>query len=219
MNSNSGGMACAITCWAIGALAGLAVTLGLFFFGGWLFIQSAFMGLIAFGALGLLLQLTMCGKLAGPVEPGSAASVPAVPVTRKGASAAPAPAAAPAAPAAAAPTPAPAPEPTPAPAPEAAACEEGTKPATMDGPREGGADDLKKIKGVGPKLEKVCNEMGYYHFDQIAAWTADEVAWVDQNLVGFKGRVTRDNWVEQAKLLAAGGETELSRKVDEGDVY
>ena len=82
-----------------------------------------------------------------------------------------------------------------------------------------GADDLKKIKGVGPKLEKLCNSMGFYHFDQIANWTADEIAWVDQNLEGFKGRVTRDKWVEQAKLLAAGGETDFSRKVDEGDVY
>jgi NADH-quinone oxidoreductase subunit E len=58
---------------------------------------------------------------------------------------------------------------------------------------------------VGPKLEKLCNKLGFYHFDQIAAWTADEVAWVDQNLEGFKGRVTRDNWVEQARLLASGG--------------
>ena len=63
------------------------------------------------------------------------------------------------------------------------------------------------------------NEMGYFHFDQIAAWTADEVAWVDANLKGFKGRVSRDTWVEQAKLLAAGGETDFSKKVDEGDVY
>ena len=89
----------------------------------------------------------------------------------------------------------------------------------LDGPREGGADDLKKIKGVGPKLEKVCNGIGVYHFDQIANWTADEVAWVDENLIGFKGRVSRDNWVEQARLLASGGETDFSKKVDKGDVY
>ncbi len=63
------------------------------------------------------------------------------------------------------------------------------------------------------------NDMGFYHFDQIAAWTADEVAWVNANLQGFKGRVTRDNWVEQAKILAAGGETEFSKRVDKGDVY
>ncbi|MBF9061410.1 NADH-quinone oxidoreductase subunit E, partial [Rhodobacterales bacterium HKCCSP123] len=107
-----------------------------------------------------------------------------------------------------------------APVAEAApASGEGSRPAALDGPREGGADDLKRIKGIGPKLEKLCNSLGFYHFDQIAAWTADEVAWVDQNLEGFKGRVTRDTWVEQARLLAAGGETEFSQKVDKGDVY
>lgn len=96
---------------------------------------------------------------------------------------------------------------------------EGTKPATLSAARGGVADDLKRIKGIGPKLEILCNELGFYHFDQIAAWTPDEVAWVDSNLEGFKGRVTRDTWVDQAKLLAAGGETEFSQKVDKGDVY
>ena len=61
--------------------------------------------------------------------------------------------------------------------------------------------------------------MGFYHFDQIAAWSDDEVAWVNANLKGFKGRVSRDNWVEQAKILAAGGETEFSKRVDKGEVY
>ncbi|MFG6591632.1 NADH-quinone oxidoreductase subunit E [Sulfitobacter sp. 1A12157] len=78
----------------------------------------------------------------------------------------------------------------------------GQKPAQLDGPREDGADDLKKIKGVGPKLEQMLNGMGFYHFDQIAQWGPEEVAWVDQNLEGFKGRVSRDNWVEQAARLA-----------------
>ncbi len=96
---------------------------------------------------------------------------------------------------------------------------EGTRPAGLDGPRGGTADDLKRIKGVGPKMEKLCNSLGFYHFDQIAAWSSDEVAWVDANLEGFKGRVTRDTWVAQAHLLATGGETEFSKKVDDGDVY
>lgn len=96
---------------------------------------------------------------------------------------------------------------------------EGTKPVALTGPRDGKADDLKQIKGVGPKLEKTCNSLGFWHFDQIAAWTGDEVAWVDANLTGFKGRVSRDNWVEQAKLLASGAETEFSARVKKGDVY
>ncbi|MBN2905577.1 MAG: hypothetical protein JXJ18_02590 [Rhodobacteraceae bacterium] len=125
------------------------------------------------------------------------------------------------APKAAAPKPAPkpaaAPAPKPAPAPAAAAV--GKRPVALSAARAGGADDLKKIKGVGPKLEKLCNSLGFYHFDQIAAWTPAEVAWVDENLEGFKGRVSREDWVSQAKTLAAGGETEFSKKVDEGDVY
>ena len=96
--------------------------------------------------------------------------------------------------------------------------EEGIRPTALDAPRGGQADDLKRIKGIGPKLEKLCNELGFWHFDQIAAWTADEVAWVDANLEGFRGRVTRDQWVAQAKTLAEGGETDFSRRVDDGDV-
>ena len=97
--------------------------------------------------------------------------------------------------------------------------DEGTRPEALSAPRAGGADDLKRIKGIGPKLEALCHRLGFYHFDQIAGWTADEIAWVDANLEGFKGRVSRDNWVAQARLLAEGGETEFSRRVDQGDVY
>lgn len=96
---------------------------------------------------------------------------------------------------------------------------EGAKPATLTAAREGGPDDLKQIKGVGPKMEGLLHSMGFYHFDQIAAWTSDEVAWVDANLQGFKGRVSRDNWVAQAKILASGEETEFSKKVQTGTVY
>jgi predicted flap endonuclease-1-like 5' DNA nuclease len=78
----------------------------------------------------------------------------------------------------------------------------GTKPAGLDAARDGLPDDLTTIKGIGPKMEKLCNHLGFWHFDQIAGWTAAEVAWVDGNLEGFKGRVTRDNWVEQAKTLS-----------------
>ena len=87
----------------------------------------------------------------------------------------------------------------------------GTKPETLSAARAGGADDLKQLKGVGPKLEKTLNALGFFHFDQIAKWSADEVAWVDDNLT-FKGRIVRDGWIEQAKVLAAGGETEFSKR-------
>ena len=95
----------------------------------------------------------------------------------------------------------------------------GKKPRTMKAPRKAGADDLKMIRGVGPKLEKLLHRLGFFHFDQIAKWSADEVAWVDENLEGFKGRVSRDGWVGQAKLLAAGKETEFSARARKGGVY
>lgn len=96
-----------------------------------------------------------------------------------------------------------APEATPL-ATRGAAVVAATRPAGLEGPRDGKADDLKVIVGIGPKLEALCHRLGFYHFDQLANWTAAEIAWVDDNLEGFKGRVTRDNWVEQAKALAAG---------------
>ena len=65
------------------------------------------------------------------------------------------------------------------------------KPKTLKQARGGKADDLKLIKGVGPQLEQLCNKLGFYHFDQVAKWTREEVAWVDENLEGFKGRVSR----------------------------
>ena len=70
--------------------------------------------------------------------------------------------------------------------------------------RGGKADDLKLIWGVGPKLEKMLHALGVFHFDQIAAWTKKELAWVDDRLEGFKGRATRDKWVAQSKKLATG---------------
>ncbi|ASM72672.1 MULTISPECIES: hypothetical protein [Roseobacteraceae] len=92
------------------------------------------------------------------------------------------------------------------------------KPEMLSAPREGGADDLKLIKGVGPKLESMLNNMGIFHFSQVAGWRKKEVEWADQNLVGFKGRVSRDEWVKQAKVLAKGGSTEFSSRVKKGGV-
>jgi len=92
----------------------------------------------------------------------------------------------------------------------------GTEPTRLDAPRGDGPDDLKKIKGVGPKLEAMLHDMGIYHFDQIANWSDPELAWVDDNLEGFKGRASRDEWVSQARILAAGGETEFSKKSENG---
>ena len=90
----------------------------------------------------------------------------------------------------------------------------GTKPEGLSEARDGLPDDLTQIKGVGAKMEKLCNRLGFWHFDQIATWTDDEVAWVDENLEGFKGRVTRDKWVEQAKALAKNETPAFVRRRD-----
>ncbi|MEL7462496.1 MAG: hypothetical protein AAFN79_00400 [Pseudomonadota bacterium] len=96
---------------------------------------------------------------------------------------------------------APAAAPAPAPAPAADVAE--AEPEILSAARDGTADDLKQIKGVGPGLEKTLNDLGFYHFDQIAAWGPAEVAWVDARLK-FKGRIERDGWIAQAAELAKG---------------
>ncbi|WP_170357341.1 NADH-quinone oxidoreductase subunit E [Ruegeria arenilitoris] len=92
------------------------------------------------------------------------------------------------------------------------------QPETLSGAREGKPDDLKLLKGVGPKLEQTLNELGFYHFDQIAAWTPEHVAWVDARLK-FKGRIERDGWIEQAAKLAAGEETEFAKRAKQDGTY
>jgi predicted flap endonuclease-1-like 5' DNA nuclease len=90
-------------------------------------------------------------------------------------------------------------------------------PMTLSAPREGGKDNLTRIKGIGLKIDEALNGIGIYHFDQIAAWEEENIAWADSNL-GFPGRAKRENWVAQAKALAAGKETEFSQRVDKGQV-
>ncbi|WP_108861580.1 NADH-quinone oxidoreductase subunit NuoE [Ruegeria sp. Alg231-54] len=121
---------------------------------------------------------------------------------------------------------APKPPKAPAPAkPAAKQAEEAKKaqikedqPETLTAAREGKADDLKMLKGVGPKLEQTLNELGFFHFDQIAAWTPEHVAWVDARLK-FKGRIERDGWIEQAAQLVAGEETEFAKRAKEDGTY
>ncbi len=67
---------------------------------------------------------------------------------------------------------------------------------------EAGADDLKKLSGVGPALEKKLHENGVTSFAQIAAWGPEDIADMDDKL-SFKGRIERDGWVEQAKAFEA----------------
>lgn len=66
------------------------------------------------------------------------------------------------------------------------------------------ADDLTRIKGLGPKLAATLGELGVTRFDQIAAWSDADIDRIDAQLGRFQGRIHRDDWVEQARLLAAG---------------
>lgn len=77
------------------------------------------------------------------------------------------------------------------------------KPKVVAAKNEKAADDLKKISGIGPKLEQVLNGMGIRHYAQIAAWTDKDIARVDGQL-GFAGRIVRDGWVGQAGGLVKG---------------
>ena len=81
----------------------------------------------------------------------------------------------------------------------------GQQPAGTAAPRGGRADDLKRIKGIGKVNERKLNALGVWHLDQIAAWSDQEIAWVDGYLA-FKGRIEREDWVGQAKALAEGGD-------------
>jgi predicted flap endonuclease-1-like 5' DNA nuclease len=75
----------------------------------------------------------------------------------------------------------------------------------LTAPRKGRADDLQEIEGIGPALEKLVNSLGFYHFDQIAGWSEADVALVDAEMKTFKGRIIRDKWVEQARIIITEG--------------
>lgn len=82
---------------------------------------------------------------------------------------------------------------SPAPKPE--------EPLLLRSAMHGEKDDLKRISGVGPKLERLLNDNGVYYFWQVASWSGKDVAIIDEKLEAFRGRISRDNWVAQAETL------------------
>lgn len=88
--------------------------------------------------------------------------------------------------------------------PEEKANAVGTRPSGLASARQGKADKLQRVKGIGPVNEKKLNGLGIFHFDQIAAWSRPEIRWVGTYLA-FPGRIDREEWTSQAKILAAGG--------------
>jgi predicted flap endonuclease-1-like 5' DNA nuclease len=100
---------------------------------------------------------------------------------------------------------------SPAPAPAPAT----TAPKTARA--KDAVDDLKRVRGIGVLIEKRLNALGVNTYDDIANWTSADIDRISQTL-DFKGRIERENWVEQARILSSGGQTEFSRRVDRGDV-
>lgn len=94
--------------------------------------------------------------------------------------------------------------------------DEAWKPHGFSSPPES-IDDLKRIKGVGPVIEKTLNGLGVYQFEQITKWDDNNTSWVE-NFLAFPGRIAREDWIEQSKTLGAGGTTEFAKRVDKGDV-
>ncbi|MBW4707906.1 hypothetical protein KX928_08920 [Roseobacter sp. YSTF-M11] len=224
MDNNQGMIGMALGSWLVALAGGVLAAVLLWVLGGWSFMQGAFAGFVIFVVFGALISWIMTRPLPAPGELNARAAAGDAPEPAKRAETpAPAPvaAAAPAAtetPAAAAPKPAAAKTTAKKPAAKkpaakkaapkkaAAAKEAGevSRPAAFsDAPRAGGADDLKRINGVGPKLEETLNSLGIWHFDQVASLTKTDIAWVDERL-RFKGRIERDDWVGQAKELAKG---------------
>jgi branched-chain amino acid transport system ATP-binding protein len=104
-----------------------------------------------------------------------------------------------------------------APAAKAPAAKAGGVSNRLEAPRGGKADNLTRIKGIGTVNEKKLNEHGIFHFDQIGAWKKADVEAAEAYLA-FDGRIAREEWVKQAKMLGQGKETEFSRRVDAGKV-
>ena len=105
----------------------------------------------------------------------------------------------------------------------AAAAKKPEKPASLkkkaatDAVEAGGPDDLKKIKGIGRVIEGKLNAEGITRYAQIAAWTKKDAAAFSEKL-DFQGRIEREDWIAQAKVLAKGGSTAFSKRVGRGEV-
>ncbi|MFA5900682.1 MAG: hypothetical protein WC829_16405 [Hyphomicrobium sp.] len=86
----------------------------------------------------------------------------------------------------------------------------GTEAARMSRPARDN-DDLKRIRGIGVLIEKKLNSLGIVHYEQVANWTGADIERIS-NILDFKGRIEREAWIEQARILATGGQTEFSRR-------
>jgi predicted flap endonuclease-1-like 5' DNA nuclease len=235
MDNNEGLIGPMLGSWLVALAVGVLSATLLMVLGGWGFMQGAFIGVVVCVLVGAIISWMM-QPLPRPGETTLAAAQPDAVAAKPAVKTAAAPAAAASsAPVAAASKPASKPKPAAAakkpaavkkpvakkaaakPAAAKPAAKAARAPVAADGKPElftapqGAADDLKLISGVGPKLEGTLNELGIWHYSQIASLRKKEIEWVDARL-RFKGRIERDDWVGQAKVLAKGGETEFSKR-------
>jgi len=92
---------------------------------------------------------------------------------------------------------------------------EGEKPELVEAPRDGRADDLKLISGIGPKLEQKLNSLGIWHYAQIAEWTQANIDWVNA-AISFRGRIEREKWAPQARQLLQDAGAGLETAPEDG---
>ena len=168
------------------------------------FFVGCILGCILKMAFGRGNSVSTSAGATAPSEPPSPAATPASPSkprsTQRPAKPAPANAAKPAAKA----------ERKPPAAAQAALAAKGEQPKGIPTPRAGQPDKLQRISGIGPKIERTLHALGIFHFDQVAHWTEDQILWVEDHLK-FKGRIARENWIDQSRLLADGNEAEFTR--------
>lgn len=222
------GSDCKRSCWISAAIGGVIVLLFKSGAGDMHWLAGLFIGLIAFLMLGGVLNWLLCQGQQAPFEPRVVAA-PAAPAPERAGldaeAAARMPIMAGAMPQAVAAAQASVSEGKSAPEPrkaekkskaekaakKAAKAEKPGKDksgkkkakALLDAPRGGQADDLKEIKGVGPKIEVWLNDNGIWHFDQIAAWDGKDVAAYMDRMGRMGTRIESDEWVAQAKAMAA----------------
>lgn len=179
---------CNRNCWILAAIAGTVVLLFVSGLGGMNWLGGLFLGFVTFLLFGGLMVWLVCHDMPLPVPPLD--SAPPQDWRRLQADA----------------------------QPQAllvsATLPELPGPAQMPLRAGDALDDLRRIKGIGPKIGDWLNAHGVTRYDQIAGWDAAEVADFTHRMGRMGSRIEADDWVGQAKLLAAGGETEHSRRVD-----
>lgn len=91
------------------------------------------------------------------------------------------------------------------------------KPLILTTPKPTGKDNLTKIKGINTKIEMDLNNLGIYHFEQISKWSNKNAEWIEEFLL-LPGIARSYQWIEQAKILNSGKETDYSLQVENGEI-